>query len=54
VSFHEAVSLLSLVCKGNPFRLVSVWGPPTGYNLFTLQVVEFIASRQQAAAETAI
>jgi len=27
--------------------------PPTGYNLFTLQAVEFTASRQHAAAETA-
>jgi hypothetical protein len=29
-------------------------GGTTGYNLFNLQAVEFIASRQQAAAETAI
>jgi hypothetical protein len=27
--------------------------PPTGYNLFTLQAVEFTPSRQQAAAEMA-
>jgi hypothetical protein len=54
MSCHEAVSVLSLVCKGDHFSLVSVWGAQTGYNLFTLQVIEFIASRQQAAAETAI